>query len=184
MEHKGNGYDGSRMSVNAEIAYQGGEAPSSKWSKQDIIRGVRSVYGPEAAKHCASLSLGELKASFLRPSGWHHTGKYFSRTQFYSFDDGKSQKGVMSLEHQKKEGFVKKAVQKVWGLVSFTEWEGKYSRWRKPVRHVDVAWWNEVDGKAQGLYHTSYHGGKKSPYVEKRFSRKPSKNAKILKELK
>ena len=71
-ENGGNGYDGYSMSNNARTAYQNGEKPLSRWSKEDILAIIKRDY-PEAYDIARSMTLKELRNKLLRKSSWHHT---------------------------------------------------------------------------------------------------------------
>lgn len=73
-------YIGKSMSVNAKDSYNMGQKPLSKWSRKDIIDSY-----PE--KHRERLNTYDdetLKQVFLEPKGWHHTSKFYNKTNFYA----------------------------------------------------------------------------------------------------
>lgn len=78
------------MSKNAQIAYNKGYMPLSKWTKKAILEIIEDDYLCDdnlevilnfAKKH----TLKELKEKYLRYMEWHHTGKYYNSTDFYKF---------------------------------------------------------------------------------------------------
>ena len=77
------GYIGYSMSENAYYAYESGERPLSKWSKSEIVAKLPSQWRGELKK----LSVKDLKRIFLEKTSWHHTSKFYNRTDFYSFID-------------------------------------------------------------------------------------------------
>ncbi len=85
------GYNGYSMSNNAVDAYENGLRPYSKWTKQDILEQIERYLSRE---HDLDYDIDLfkkfraefLKKMFLESSEWHHTGKYFNETSFYSFD--------------------------------------------------------------------------------------------------
>lgn len=181
----GNGYDGQKMSRNAERAYDNGEKPLSKWSKDDIIYEIRKSYGKEAGEKAKGLTAEELRGFFLTDAGWHHTGKYFNQTAFYAFNDGLSKDRVMALHHEAKPKAPKKKVEDKWAVVEYDTWEGKFRHHMKKVPHKDVAHWTETNGKPS-LLTLSHDWAKKrldSVYVAKELPKKPRKNAKVWKGL-
>lgn len=114
------GYCGSRMSNNAVVAYDSGEMPVTQWDKETILDNIRDVYGDEAAQHCSSLTLSELRSHFLDRTSWHHTGSYYCPTDFYSFSgnvDWKSLSHVVAkpVHHE---------VMTNYAVVGFDDWEG------------------------------------------------------------
>lgn len=82
------GYIGFFMSERAAAAYADGEAPLSKWDRARLERCIRSYPDSEWTREelsCATVA--DLRRFFLIRSGWHHTGKLYSRTDFYAIDD-------------------------------------------------------------------------------------------------
>jgi hypothetical protein len=75
------GYVGYSMSNRAAEAYDRGEKPWSKWSKQDIL----DLCGNRAIA-LSRLTLSELRRELLVSAGWHHTSNRCNVTDFYSFD--------------------------------------------------------------------------------------------------
>lgn len=84
-EKRGRGYIGKSMSVNAAEAYKGGEMPLSKWTKDAIIEDLEYNYRDDLAGKAKALPAWLLK-EFLEKSSWHHTGAFYSQTNFYSFN--------------------------------------------------------------------------------------------------
>ena len=80
------GYSGRSMSNNAVDAYERGEKPLSKWTKDDILDCMDAI-DPDKAEKAEGMSLADLRSKFLRRSSWHHTSMYYNRTDFYSFDE-------------------------------------------------------------------------------------------------
>lgn len=82
-----NGYIGYSMSVRAGEAYKSGERPISKWRKSDIVEEIKELeldnFSMDLLK---KLNLKTLKNYVLEISSWHHTGKLFNETDFYSID--------------------------------------------------------------------------------------------------
>ncbi len=82
---RGKGYIGKSMSVNAAEAYDEGQKPLSKWSKDDILNNIYSLIDTDV--DLSKLTLAELKENFLKYSSWHHTGAFYNTTDFYSIDE-------------------------------------------------------------------------------------------------
>lgn len=82
-DHRGNGYDGYSMSNNARAAYAGGEKPLSNWTKTDIIDAIQDI-NPDI--DCSRLNTTTLKNEFLTQTSWHHTSKFYNKTDFYSIN--------------------------------------------------------------------------------------------------
>lgn len=84
------GYVGSSMSVRASMAYMNGEMPKSKWTKQrmlDAISEYCDMFGMRVDESVAKMRKDELFEEFFEWKGWHHTGKYANRTDFYGLDE-------------------------------------------------------------------------------------------------
>lgn len=79
---RGKGYlDDYSMSVNASEAYERGEMPLSRWSKERILQGIRRqvVIG----LHLEARPLEALKIYALEETCEHHTSKVYNSTTFY-----------------------------------------------------------------------------------------------------
>lgn len=70
------------MSVRARQAYDMGAKPLSKWTKQDFLNAY-----PKHADFIKKQNLETLKENLLAYDSWHHTGKMFNKTDFYSLID-------------------------------------------------------------------------------------------------
>lgn len=114
-------YIGQSMSVNAATAYSSGEMPFSKWTKSEILRNIRIYYGKEAEDFCKTFSVKYLKNNFFSRSAWHHTGKYYTKTDFFSFDDSLETEEIFQMKEEKS---VKEESSFKPCLASWTDWEG------------------------------------------------------------
>lgn len=89
-ESKGRGYVGHQMSVNAAIAYSSGEMPMSKWTKRAILKAIKDIEEETGEDlpdiDFSKLTLAELKDNFLEWTCWHHTGQFYTETDFYKLD--------------------------------------------------------------------------------------------------
>ncbi len=76
------GYYGFKMSNNAVNAYNNGEKPLSRWTKQDILTELKenNING-----NFEKLTLSELKNG-LAYAGWHHTSSKYNKTDFFRVD--------------------------------------------------------------------------------------------------
>lgn len=85
------GYVGSFMSERAVEAYQAGEMPKSKWTKQAMLAAVEDCCDENDlafdASALAKLRKDEIFARFFWRSSWHHTGKFARETDFYQVDE-------------------------------------------------------------------------------------------------
>lgn len=87
------GYVGWSMSVRAEQAYESGEMPKSKWTKQAMLAAIHDWLDDhhiqltdEQARNLSKLSRMVMFENLFCASSWHHTSKQFNKTDFYSLD--------------------------------------------------------------------------------------------------
>ena len=84
------------MSNRAIEAYNNGEKPFSKWTKKDILDAIEE-YKQESDDptvhlfytvfyELAKVRAAVLKTHLLHKSSWHHTSKFYNRTDFYELD--------------------------------------------------------------------------------------------------
>jgi len=82
------GYDGYSMSNRARAAYEDGERPISKWTKSDILEGIREFLDDKnILEDIAKYPKDFLKRYFLEQTSWHHTSKLYRETDFYSINE-------------------------------------------------------------------------------------------------
>ena len=147
-EPRGRGYVGSSMSVNARDAYDSDEKPRSKWTKQEIVDEIKRLTGVDASK----LTADELRVQYLKYAGWHHTGKYFNRTDFYSLDipEELTQAEVDSIiaarEPRRRESKPKQRTMSA--IVRFIEWAGTRNH-PKRIEHQEVVHYKDDDKTVQ-----------------------------------
>ena len=103
------GYSGYSMSNNAVQAYEDGEMPLSKWTKQDILDAIEEIR-PEIIPMISKFTVQKLKDTFLTYSSWHHTSDYYNKTDFYSIDEDKVESitsdeinQILNIKPEKKE---------------------------------------------------------------------------------
>ena len=77
------------MSNNAVEAYNHGEMPMSKWTKQAILEAAADLVDDEeiTAEEFEALKAykaADLKKNVLEQTSWHHTSKMYNKTYFYS----------------------------------------------------------------------------------------------------
>ena len=84
-----NGWDyANNRSVNASIAYDDGAKPDHLWTKAELSKQyARLDLDPVIRKALESLPRNEQQELALKYEGWHHTGRNFRKTEFYSFDE-------------------------------------------------------------------------------------------------
>ena len=144
------GYVGHKMSERAVEAYRKGEKPLTKWTKDEILKCIKSCY-PDVAEHCSHFSLSFLRKHFLYCSSWHHTGKYYNKTDFYAFETDLNVEDILSIKETKKP---KPEVSEFYPvLASWIEWEGTRNH-PKPVVCSSY-------GRSNGTVFYSFSGTKK-----------------------
>lgn len=80
------GYDGYSMSNSARASEEAGSLPMSKWTKKEILAQIADntrELNPfiSVLEKCKKADLAEI---CLEYDGWHHTSKFYNRTDFYS----------------------------------------------------------------------------------------------------
>lgn len=135
------GYVDYSMSENAWNAHQSGEKTWSEWRKDDFIERFSLDLQPLAR----TLTLKELKGALLFKTGWHHTGKYFNRTDFFEIADNYVQEltaekiAEIIAKRPKREKKEPKANPTfITAKIRYTEWEGRYANYKKPVEHIEI----------------------------------------------
>ena len=86
------GYIGSRMSVNAALAYDDGEKPKSRWTRKAMLCAIEDyceLFGLPYDGSASALTKAELFERFFEWKSWHHTGKYARETDFYGLNEDK-----------------------------------------------------------------------------------------------
>lgn len=136
------GYIGCRMSERAKEAYEGGEAPLSKWSKSKILYEVKKNYSEEVNQHVRKWSKDYLASVFLYQSSWHHTGKCAQRTNFYKFDSSKEESTILNLTFTAAKREPKKTH---YAIATWSEWvrTGWQKHPWKKVNHKSIAIWED-----------------------------------------
>lgn len=162
------GYFNYSMSNNAIAAYRDGEKPISKWTKKLLIENVNRVLEtlPEPP-HFKITTLNRCNVDTLRnlllvETSWHHTGKMYNRTVFYSFQDEcipyiTENLLLEKLEEQQEEMAEKKAeleAEPEYYECKFLEWTGK-GRYMKAKEYTEI-------GIIKGNFFIRKNGSKKN----------------------
>lgn len=131
MWNMNSGYSGYSMSNRAVEAYEDGEMPLSKWSKEKIIREVVE-YDHFTKEELKKYTKKVLTEYFLERSSWHHTGKFCNETDFYSINSKRAENGAIDdleelKEHCKKETKKAEKLEVVKAKVKYLEWGGSRS---------------------------------------------------------
>lgn len=165
------GYDGWRMSNNAIAAYENGEKPISKWKKSEMLDQIKEkVDNRELSLNCSFEYLKRLPADVLKKiclykSSWHHTGKHYRVTDFYSLDtdavkeltEEKIIETISDYREQKKQLKLEKenAVEELWKC-TYLKWSG--SRKHPKAREVTVvgilkgSWFYPPNGHKRSIH--------------------------------
>lgn len=122
------GYNGFSMSNNAVSAYENGEKPLSKWTKKDILSGIKAI---DVELKCDFSKLQKAPVKVLKDlclycSSWHHTSSHYNKTDFYSIDEDKVENltdeqiedAILSSKH-----IEEKPAEEKWKC-AFLEWSG------------------------------------------------------------
>lgn len=78
------GYNGWSMSNNAVQAYEDGEKPLSKWTKQTFIETIAGMTGKdeeEVKKALKPYAVSTLRSQLLSLSSWHHTSSHLQQDE-------------------------------------------------------------------------------------------------------
>lgn len=175
-----NGYIGSSMSVRAMEAYESGEMPRSKWTKQAIL----DCYSEKMQKELKKFNLETLRNNCLRYSSWHHTGKMLNETDFYeAIAEEEIDPASFIIAEQPK----KKPGKTEWVIVDYWKNENRgTARWSKwvTVHSVKLATLKEGAKKAR-IESIGWDNGtmiSNFSVLRSLGTEKPRKNAKVLKE--
>lgn len=148
------GYNWNKgMSNNAVDAYDNGEMPMSKWTKATILGKVAELADTDVADILSKLPLVVLREELLQESSWHHTSKYFNRTNFYSVNEDVSEMtaerataAVQDYQHQSEmQAKYQKDAKRL--LETFTDLKEGYDCVYRKIE-TEVAPITEVDGIA------------------------------------
>lgn len=128
MFNMNSGYTGYSMSNRAVEAYEDGEMPLSKWSKERIVIEVakHEHFKKEDLKKYSKKVLTEY---FLERSSWHHTSSYCNETDFYSIKSERAENGSIDdleelKEYNKKETKKVEKLEVKKALVKYLVWVG------------------------------------------------------------
>lgn len=137
------GYIGNRMSERAYWAHCSGEKTWSEWRKDDFI----DLFCKELQQLARKLTLTELKRELLTSTGWHHTGKFYNKTDFYEVGEDYLQELTAEKiaeiiakrpKREKKEPKAKEKPLFITAKIRYTEWEGRFANYKRPVTHIEV----------------------------------------------
>lgn len=130
------GYHGYSMSNNAVAAYEMGEKPKSKWTKEEILDCVKDV---NLRNKLSRLSVTTLRDNFLFKSSWHHTGKMYNKTEFYMVDEDEinnvTDEDIENLKAVSRAPKVEEKPRIKKGSIDYLTWEGTRKH-PKPVEHT------------------------------------------------
>ena len=113
------------MSNNAYYAYQDGEMPLSKWTKEAILEVIKTI----ASEDCVEIDFDKLKKltkkqlmRCLTCTSWHHTSSYYNKTSFYGINIDLLDDCFKPVEKMVKPK--KPAAEKKLGTLYHFEWSG------------------------------------------------------------
>ena len=93
MTDMNKGYSGYSMSVRALEAYEDGEAPKSKWTKDMMVAAIAEElqnidrYDDSLMETVEKFPTWYLFRTYFYSTSWHHTSKYCNETVFYGIDE-------------------------------------------------------------------------------------------------
>ena len=161
------GYDWKAgMSCRAVEAYDYGAMPKSKWTKSALVSGIVSeIFGnqiePEICKALNAHSVDFLKKNFLEYDSWHHTGKFYNRTDFYrvaALEESEALE-VLQREEVKAEPVKDPAIP---ARANWVEFSRTSRGWRAEEysvhgRIVDHVWFFGLNGSKKKLTGKNFH---------------------------
>lgn len=166
------GYNGYSMSNNAVNAYESGEMPYSKWTKEDIINEIENIDDTKV-EFAKQLTAKELKEFILTRTSWHHTSMLYNKTDFYSVDENRvellDQEQINHLKSLRvKNAPVKKVEIKptyITAYVTYSEWEGSK---RHPilVDKCDIVQFMSTDKMIKCYHSNNYQKRLSSVYIK------------------
>lgn len=113
------------MSNNAFYAYQDGEMPLSKWTKEAILAAIKAIAIAENIDvdfdGLKKLSKSQLTRC-LECTSWHHTSSFYNKTSFYSVNIDRLEDCFKPIE--KPEKSKKFEGKKKLGTICYLEWSG------------------------------------------------------------
>lgn len=83
--HLGNGYKGHSTSWNSIYAREDGEFPLSEWTKTKLVDAITAA-DPIKGQQCKQICLEALRCHFLKGAGYHHTSKWYNKTDFFALN--------------------------------------------------------------------------------------------------
>lgn len=143
---EGNGYDGYSMSWNARKARREGKLPVS-----DMVKYLKTRW-PKSFK---SLTNDILKTS-VDASEWHHTSKYYNKTDFYDkvevlsnrkdiFDEINKRKRYKELIKKAKELHIETVTLPDRRKESINDMERHQNENERSLFHVSSEFWDELE---------------------------------------
>lgn len=138
------GYTGYSMSQRAAEAYENGEKPLSKWTKNEIINKIKDI-DKEKAQVFSKVKLAVLKDTVLRYSSWHHTSSRCNKTDFYEVSAEIIEEMAINdiLALSKKEDAKEEPVNKYKGTIRYLEWSGTRKHPKGTEHKLEDVWIEE-----------------------------------------
>lgn len=86
-ETKGNGYVGSKRSVNSQYAIDNYELPLSKYTKENWLSFINEYYKDDNLLKSFSMDIIKFVAKEeIQASSWHHTSSFYNKTNHYDMN--------------------------------------------------------------------------------------------------
>lgn len=147
------GYIRKSISERGLEAYQNGEKPKSVWTKALILQEIKPLVDKEKYILFSKIKKNILIENFLYQSSWHHTSKFYNKTNFYSLDTSAIEKiTTLELEELSKEK-KKEEKTKIPVLAEYSEYIGT-------KKNFSILKYKEY-GYIEGNTFTNLHGKKK-----------------------
>ena len=134
-------------------AYEDGEKPLSKWTKNVLVYELADALDAEpeeVAEVLKPYTVKEVKNKCLTYSSWHHTSSRYNRTAFYELDDFEDLadlecrlSGKPNTAKEERENAEMEALQKAWAEVQ-AKYYGKMPTDKEAVKKV----WRYAHGGA------------------------------------
>lgn len=162
MFNNNSGYKGYSMSNRAVAAYEDGEKPYSKWKKADLLIECKTLLADLEVDYTIEdlkkLSLKALKNAVLENSSWHHSSKYFNKTDFYRVSEANLE---FMLDKEKierlsvKEEVKKEEPKEIKARCKFLEWSGTRNHPKatecEEVGTIRGNWFYREDGSKKSI---------------------------------
>ena len=197
MYNANSGYIGLSMSMRAAAAYDNGEKPLSKWTKNNILSRLsekveenRGALPAGYLENLKKVNLENLRIFLLEETSWHHTGKFYNETKFYDviddFNELPDVKNLIDLtkEEEEEKRKEKEAKKDRYCIVTYYWAENRGSSRHPNIYDCRQNYLAIVRGKTAELIETYNRKKIRNFKVLHEFTGKPRKNAQEKKMIK